>query len=333
MQRIARKEIEEAARSLASVETALKEAAVAKESAVSRLVMKENDAKDLIGELEDARSMWGEKISTVEKDLTASRNERARLFAQIASAAKAMQQEAITKSKEDLLLEEKRAVQSGQSLYQDLCASVEKSEARLQELRASGEAQRSLSVTMTNLADVFGARGIQTFLLQSAIDMLQSVAQLYLDELSDGSQRLELKLDAGDRISRKASIRGPDGEFIERPLSSLSGGQWRRCSLALSLGFADLVSRRGRMKTSLCVLDEPLTHLDRSGRSRVGTLLRGLLQQNGNGVNPISLNGGMGVSTILVILQDLAAEELEESFDHIDEVVKVDGRSTVKLDK
>lgn len=44
----------------------------------------------------------------------------------------------------------------------------------------------------------------------------------------------------------------------------------------------------------------------------------------------------MEVSTILVILQDLAAEELEESFDHIDEVVvkiHVDGVSTISIDE
>jgi hypothetical protein len=41
----------------------------------------------------------------------------------------------------------------------------------------------------------------------------------------------------------------------------------------------------------------------------------------------------MSVSTILLILQDLAAEELEESFDHIDEVTKDDGLSFVSVDE
>jgi len=39
------------------------------------------------------------------------------------------------------------------------------------------------------------------------------------------------------------------------------------------------------------------------------------------------------VSTVLLILQDLAAEELEEAFDSIDEVVKEGGTSTVKIDE
>ena len=41
----------------------------------------------------------------------------------------------------------------------------------------------------------------------------------------------------------------------------------------------------------------------------------------------------MSVLTILLILQDLAAKELEESFDHIDEVVKEDGLSSVWIDE
>jgi hypothetical protein len=41
----------------------------------------------------------------------------------------------------------------------------------------------------------------------------------------------------------------------------------------------------------------------------------------------------MELSTFLVILQDLAVEELEESLDHIYEVVKRDGVSAVSIDK
>jgi DNA repair exonuclease SbcCD ATPase subunit len=114
-------------------------------------------------------------------------------------------------------------------------------------------------------------------------------------------------------------------------MSSLSGGQWRRCSLALSLGFADLVARRGKMRSSLMVLDEPLTHLDRSGRSNVGSLLRKLLQQNERSGDLTTT--GFAATTILIILQDLAAEELEESFDCIDEVVKEGGFSFVSVDE
>ena len=108
-------------------------------------------------------------------------------------------------------------------------------------------------------------------------------------------------------------------------------GQWRRCSLSLSLGFSDLVARRGRLCSSLLVLDEPLTHLDSSGRDNVGKLLRKVIQNQASNSN-IGV-GGLSVSTIIIILQDLVAEELSESFDRIDEVVKSQGHSTVIVDE
>jgi DNA repair exonuclease SbcCD ATPase subunit len=124
---------------------------------------------------------------------------------------------------------------------------------------------------------------------------------------------------------------GSDGAFKERPLSTLSGGQWRRCSLALTFAFAELVARRGKLRPSICVLDEPLTHLDRSGRAKVGEVIRGMLRP------PDSAEfrgfGGLGMTTVLIILQDLAAEELDEAFDCIDEVVKEKSSSYVKVDE
>ena len=78
-------------------------------------------------------------------------------------------------------------------------------------------------------------------------------------------------------------------------------------------------------------MDEPLTHLDRSGRSRVGALLRKLLVR-GEQIGGLE-STGISAGTIILILQDLAAEELEEAFDHIDEVVKIGGFSSVTIDE
>ena len=72
-----------------------------------------------------------------------------------------------------------------------------------------------------------------------------------------------------------------------------------------------------------------LQHLDASGRAQVGKILRGILRNRPSGCE--DGNDDFGASTILIILQDLAAEELEESFDQIDEVVKADGKSSVRL--
>ena len=177
------------------------------------------------------------------------------------------------------------------------------------------------------VAERCGQRGVQASILQNVVDSLQYTAQNYLDILSEGGQRLELSLDAGEKITRNAFIRGADGDFKQRPLSTLSGGQWRRCSLALSFAFAELLARRGRFKSSLLVLDEPLTHLDRSGRTKFGEVVRNMVSGSE------ALSSGLEFSTVILILQDLSAEELEEAFDCIDEVVKEDGASFVKVDE
>jgi DNA repair exonuclease SbcCD ATPase subunit len=190
---------------------------------------------------------------------------------------------------------------------------------------------------MSDICDKFGPKGIQTYVMAGAVSTLEFTTQILLDELSDGTQRIELTLDSGDCIARKAYIRGENGVFKERALASLSGGQWRRCSIAFTLAFASLVANRANFRPSLLVLDEPLTHLDQSGRSNVGRLIRKLLCRESEHLHDGSMTDspsflGFHLSTILIILQDLAAEELEESFDAIDEVSKEYGYSTVIVD-
>jgi DNA repair exonuclease SbcCD ATPase subunit len=205
----------------------------------------------------------------------------------------------------------------------------------VQDLQSRLGHERHEAATLATLTDVTGPRGIQAFVLSNAVRQLQSLTQGYLDDLSDGSLRLNITIDSGDRIIRRALVREADGDFQERSLSSLSGGQWRRCSLALTLGFVDLVSRRGQFRTSVLFLDEPLTHLDRSGRADVGRLLRRLLPSSDADVLKDDTRGmsRLQFSTIVLILQDLAAEELEEAFDCIDVVVKESGKSSVEVNQ
>ena len=107
----------------------------------------------------------------------------------------------------------------------------------LGDLKADLEQQKKTTALMTGLSDLFGQYGVQNFVLQSAIQVLEATTQQFLDEISDGSQKLHFTLDSGDRISRRVSVLDNTGCFRERPLASLSGGQWRRCSIAFSFGF------------------------------------------------------------------------------------------------
>lgn len=84
------------------------------------------------------------------------------------------------------------------------------------------------AVVLDKLADLFGVRGVQHFIFMEVIGMLEKLANLYLQVLADGGIQLRLEEDAeGDKIVKGVTIRGADGEFRERGLSQLSGGQWR----------------------------------------------------------------------------------------------------------
>lgn len=276
-------------------------------------------------------SYWANLIDGVESELTNARITQQKTSSEFAAEARQMQQSVKLNALDSSINTERESLRLAQIAVDDIRASVQSGESLLRDIQLQRDGQTSITTVMAQLSDAFGQRGIQTFVMQNAVSLLQSLSQSYLDDLSDGAQSLEMVLDAGDRISRRAFVRGGDGEYRERPLSSLSGGQWRRCSLALTLGFADLVARRGKLRPSLCVLDEPLTHLDRSGRSDVGRVLRKMLRRTAElGSHESS---GFTVSTILIILQDLAAEELEESFDCIDEVIKSNGTSSVLVDE
>ena len=189
---------------------------------------------------------------------------------------------------------------------------------------------------------------------------LETISNSYLEVLAEGGIQLSLQSDLeADKIVKSVMIRASDGNYRERALSQLSGGQWRRVSMALDFAFAEIIRRKGTLRCNLIVMDEILTHLDASGREAVGSLLRAMVSgyktpnSITDNVSPGSepesesesnnekmeyaswakaLLGSGAYETVIVILQDLAATELEEAFDHIDVVVKENDSSRVIID-
>ena len=97
--------------------------------------------------------------------------------------------------------------------------------------------------------------------------------------------------------------------------------------------------------TNLYPNPQVLTHLDASGRSAVGDMLRRVARHPSGASAALGTTGssednhaeelGLGYGTrdtVLVILQDLAATELEESFDSVDVVVKKRDVARVRID-
>jgi DNA repair exonuclease SbcCD ATPase subunit len=288
-------------------------------------------------ELVKRQSFWSMQLEEIEAILDRARSVQERISTDMTVAAtrhietQSTRQAAVA----NIQVEEHRLKQlrdSVELLQHDLYAAERKQSA----ISLEQSEQTARVDLMTELSQIFGQRGIQSFVLQDAIYSLESLTQSYLDVLSDGSQRLEIDIDASERITRRAYVMGTNGSYHERALASLSGGQWKRCSLALSFGFAALVSRRASFVPSLCILDEPLTHLDQSGRFDAGRLFRSLLvrssERRQQSVNDYLSSAPLRVSTVIIILQDLAAEELQQSFDSIDEVSRENGYSTVSVD-
>jgi chromosome segregation ATPase len=178
MQRIVKEEIDGVVLNLVAAEDSVNEAADAWESASATLAMAETRMKESITNFEQSSFKWTKTIGSVEAALTEARSKQAELSSQLTTVAKAIHQESIIKSKETTLLDARKTLETSQAVYQDLCTLVEDSDSRLRQLRASAEAQRSLSVTMANLVNIFGPRGVQTFLLQNAIESLQTISQV-----------------------------------------------------------------------------------------------------------------------------------------------------------
>ena len=98
-----------------------------------------------------------------------------------------------------------------------------------------------------------------------------------------------------EKIVKSVMVRSADGKYRERGLSQLSGGQWRRVSMALDLAFAEIIRRKGTLRCNLIVMDEVLTHLDSAGREAVGSVLRAMVDGSRGQTQIGSQGEGQGV--------------------------------------
>jgi DNA repair exonuclease SbcCD ATPase subunit len=151
----------------------------------------------------------------------------------------------------------------------------------------------------------------------------------YAGALSNGRLALELSFDGTLKNIRKGvRVRRADGSFAERTVSQLSGGEWRRLGLALSLGFAELATARLGVRSSLLVLDEAMQHMDAEGQAAMARVLQRL-----SGGQEGASGGGAGGAheTVMVITHGLASAELLGAFDAVDTVSKAGDESTVRV--
>ena len=187
----------------------------------------ETENNELVHNLEQKEKDWQISFANSQKDVQLGREKYSKLSSSFASDLKKLEYINNLKHLEANADSDLRLCRNNLEIAKDLRDTTKKELENMMQnvesLKTDREATRRESAIMSTVAENFGGRGIQTYVLQNTILALQLVTQSYLDELSDGNLRLRLELDNGDRISRTTSVLGPDGSWVERPLSSLSG--------------------------------------------------------------------------------------------------------------
>nr|BDD46187.1 hypothetical protein 23 [bacterium] len=184
------------------------------------------------------------------------------------------------------------------------------------------ESQKTLLEKKQNLivnekfAKLLGKNGIQTILLNAVIedlevtsnDILTSICnepfQIILETQRLGSDGVSI-VDTLDLKVKK------DG--IVQNFKSLSGGEQFRISLALRIALSEISSKHGGSSLDFLLLDEINSPLDRHGTENLFVNVIKSLEDN---------------YKILVITHD---DLLKERFDHVLDVTKVNGESSVKF--
>ena len=233
--------------------------------------------------------------------------------------------------------------QQMQSALQPLQQAAEQAEQHARQLEAQAAAARTHAATaqqdvalFAQLKNAFHRGGIQSFVIDQALSDIERLCARYLDALSDGALQLQVErrvrewsTTAGNSDDTPTlNVHAPtvealalcvrvldpkSGQTRERDVPLLSGGQFRRVSVALTLAFAEFASHRTGYECNLMVLDEVLQHLDREGVRRLAAVLRMIRRD-----------------TVLVIAHEHARHVADVAHAH-DLVERCDGRSQVRV--
>ncbi|KAK4529955.1 hypothetical protein CCYA_CCYA03G0812 [Cyanidiococcus yangmingshanensis] len=232
--------------------------------------------------------------------------------------------------------------QQRQRVIEPLVTAIRQANERLASLRRAIEQARTRNEALEHectrlqrLERVFHRGGIPSYLLDQSLQVIETLCRQYLQHLSDDTLLLRIRRRRVQKTSRsrqnttEALLTTPalevivwqvycrdskTGAFRERELGLLSGGQFRRVSLALSLAFAEYLCHQIGYSSNLLVLDEILQQLDQEGARRLATLLP-LLERD----------------TVLVIAHE-NVRYLADVADAHDVVERSAGQSTVLCD-
>lgn len=234
-----RRDLEEAARSVAREEAAKREAERALAEWAAEIGQAERRIAELRAETGDLERVQAE-LAAAETELREQRRESVRLNQELGAVRQRLStMEFIAQRRKERLAELDRLLVE-RSIYQEL-------------------------------AQAFGKKGLQAMLIETAIPEIQDEANRLLDLLTDGrmSVRFETQRAAksGDTIET-LDINISD-ERGTRAYELYSGGEAFRVNFAIRIALSKLLARRAGAKLQTLVIDEGVGALDTQGKDRL----------------------------------------------------------------
>lgn len=164
---------------------------------------------------------------------------------------------------------------------------------------------------LTYWVEAFGAKGLKSYLLDTALPFLNERVADYAKVLTDGNIHIQFKtvstLKSGKEVDRfEVDVTNVHGAHS---YVGASAGEKAKIDLCVGLALQALVTSRGASSTNVAFFDEPFEHIDDEGVERVIELLT---------------NAAKNRESIFVITHN---EALKSYFSNTIKVVKVGGAS------
>ena len=126
---------------------------------------------------------------------------------------------------------------------------------------------------LLEIKKIFSPTGVRAYVFDGIIRDLNDRISKYLESLSDGA--IHFSFDSDD--SKGKFTESCEYMGTKRSIGALSGGEFRRLSLAIDLALADVVCSRISVYPNILFLDEAFEGLDATGREIVMDMLSDMI--------------------------------------------------------
>jgi len=163
--------------------------------------------------------------------------------------------------------DEKGMVLQGQ--ISNLKDSISTSKNNLEKLQLQHMDLAEQKTYLSEAKKIFSPTGVKAYVFDALIRELNTRIEYFLDVLTGGIMKFNFTSDEiKGKFSEQCEYSG-----LNRDIGSLSGGEYKRLSLAVDLALADVVSGRSSIAPNVLFLDEAADGLDVSGKESLMHLM------------------------------------------------------------